>query len=65
MNYDDIYDAQGKKRITPKMSHLPRAQTLAMIQGLVETDGETSPMKLVILNTRSLWLKDSVISASA
>ncbi len=37
--YNDIYDANGNKRIAAKMSHLPRAQTLAMMQGIVKTDG--------------------------
>ena len=32
----------------PKLSHLPRAQTLAMIQGLIETDGNVSRGKEII-----------------
>jgi ribonucleoside-diphosphate reductase alpha chain len=40
--YSDLYDGQGRKRIAAKMSHLPRPQTLAMIQGLIETDGNIS-----------------------
>jgi ribonucleoside-diphosphate reductase alpha chain len=38
----DIYDDQGQKQISPRLSHLPRKQTLAMIQGLLETDGNVS-----------------------
>lgn len=41
-DYDDLYDQQGCKRIAPRLSHLPRPQTLAMIQGLLETDGNVS-----------------------
>ncbi|WP_394788964.1 ribonucleotide reductase N-terminal alpha domain-containing protein, partial [Rhodoferax sp.] len=35
----DLYDAQHAKRIAPRLSHLPPAQTLALVQGLLETDG--------------------------
>ena len=35
----DLYDAQHTKRIAPRLSHLPPAQTLALVQGLLETDG--------------------------
>ena len=41
----DLYDEQGRKQISPRMSHLPRSQTLAMIQGLIETDGNVSREK--------------------
>ena len=37
--YDDLYDADGKKRIHRRFSHLPKAQTLALLHGLLETDG--------------------------
>ncbi|MBI5273864.1 MAG: ribonucleoside-diphosphate reductase subunit alpha [Chlamydiales bacterium] len=45
--YDDIYDAKHNKHIAPRLSHLPRPHTLAMIQGLVETDGNVSRDKEV------------------
>ncbi len=35
----DLYDAQHAKRIAPRLSHLPPAQTLALVQGLLKTDG--------------------------
>ncbi|MEX8503526.1 MAG: ribonucleoside-diphosphate reductase subunit alpha [Leptothrix ochracea] len=38
-SHDDLYDAQHAKRIAPRLAHLPRQQTLAMVQGLLETDG--------------------------
>jgi ribonucleoside-diphosphate reductase alpha chain len=37
--YDDLYDEQGRKRIGRRFSHLPRSQTLVLVQGLLETDG--------------------------
>ncbi|MBX9936753.1 MAG: hypothetical protein K2Y10_09185, partial [Burkholderiaceae bacterium] len=37
--YDDLYDANHHKRIAPRLSHLPTTQTLALLQGLLETDG--------------------------
>ena len=40
--YDDIYDSQKRKWIAPRFSHLPRPQTLALIKGLLETDGNVS-----------------------
>jgi len=38
-DHADLYDAQHAKRIAPRLSHLPPAQTLALVQGLLETDG--------------------------
>jgi ribonucleoside-diphosphate reductase alpha chain len=45
--HSDLYDDQGRKHIAPRLSHLPRSQTLAMIQGLIETDGNISHEKEV------------------
>lgn len=39
---EDLYDERGRKKIASRFSHLPRSQTLAMIQGLIETDGNVS-----------------------
>lgn len=39
---EDIYDAQGRKHISRRFAHLPHQQTLALIQGLIETDGTVS-----------------------
>lgn len=41
-DYDDLYDEEGNKRIAARLSHLPRAHTLALLQGLIETDGNVS-----------------------
>ncbi|MFP5306314.1 MAG: ribonucleoside-diphosphate reductase subunit alpha, partial [Gammaproteobacteria bacterium] len=50
--YDDLYDGSGRKRIARRFSHLPRPQTLALVQGLLETDGGVSRGKeLYFTNT--------------
>lgn len=49
----DLYDDQGRKHIAPRLSHLPRSQTLAMIQGLVETDGNVSRGKEITFSNTS------------
>jgi len=43
--HSDLYDDQGRKHISPRLSHLPRSQTLALIQGLIETDSNASREK--------------------
>ncbi len=40
--HTDIYNTQKNKHIAPRFSHLPRPQTLALIKGLLETDGNVS-----------------------
>ena len=39
---EDLYGSNGQKRIARRFSHLPRSQTLALLQGLLETDGGVS-----------------------
>lgn len=39
---EDLYDATDSKFIAPRFSHLPLDQTLCLIQGLIETDGNIS-----------------------
>jgi ribonucleoside-diphosphate reductase alpha chain len=51
--YDDLYDAQGRKRISRRFSHLPRTQTLALIQGLLESDGGVSRGKEIYFTNTS------------
>jgi ribonucleoside-diphosphate reductase alpha chain len=52
----DLYDANGNKHIAPAFAHLPRPQALALLQGLLETDGNISRGKeMTFANTsRSL-----------
>ncbi|WP_017604222.1 ribonucleoside-diphosphate reductase subunit alpha [Nocardiopsis alkaliphila] len=39
---EDLYDGEGSKRISRRFSHLPHAQTRALLQGLLETEGGVS-----------------------
>lgn len=38
----DIYDVSGAKAISRRLSHLPRHQALALVRGLIESDGNVS-----------------------
>ena len=39
---EDLYDDSHRKRIAPRLAHLPRPQTLALVRGLLESDGGVS-----------------------
>jgi len=55
----DLYDANHRKRISPRFAHLPRHQTLAMVQGLLETDGNVSRDKeITFTNTSEPLIND-------
>jgi ribonucleoside-diphosphate reductase alpha chain len=58
--YEDIYDENKQKRIAPRLSHLPRPLALAMIQGLLETDGNVSRGKEVTFTNTSRSLIDGL-----
>lgn len=58
--HDDLYDAQHAKRIAPRLAHLPRAQTLALLQGLLETDGCVSRGKELTFTSSSEALAEGV-----
>jgi ribonucleoside-diphosphate reductase alpha chain len=58
--YDDIYDEAGCKRVARRFAHLPRAQTLAMIRGLLETDGGVSRGKEIYFTNTSKPLVDGL-----
>src|SRR5690349_13052607 len=51
--YDDLYDDRHRKRIAPRLSHLPRPLTLSMIRGLIETDGNVSRGKEITFTSSS------------
>lgn len=55
-NYHDLYNAEGKKYISRRFSHLPPVQTLALIQGLLETDGGISRNKEIYFTNTSQHL---------
>ena len=49
----DLYDGQSRKRIARRFMHLPRTQTLSMVQGLLETDGGVSRGKEIYFTNTS------------
>ena len=57
---DDIYDAQHDKHISRRFAHLPKAQTLALIQGLLETDGGVSQGTEIYFTSTSRALAESL-----
>lgn len=58
--YNDLYDVKGEKRIARKFAHLPRTQTLALIQGLLETDGGVSRGKEIYFTNTSRALAEGL-----
>ena len=56
----DIYDAQGHKHIARRFAHLPRVQTLAMLRGLLETDGGVSRGKEIYFTNTSKALVEGL-----
>jgi len=59
-SYEDLYDAQGNKRIARRFSHLPKTQTLALVQGLLETDGGVSRGKEIYFTNTSQALVEGL-----
>ncbi|MCY4058739.1 MAG: ribonucleoside-diphosphate reductase subunit alpha, partial [Gammaproteobacteria bacterium] len=57
---EDLYGADGRKRIARRFSHLPRSQTLALLQGLLETDGGVSRGKEIYFTSTSEALAEGV-----
>ncbi len=58
--YDDLCDPQGNKRIHRRFSHLPRSQTLSLVQGLLETDGGISRGKEIYFTSTSRALAEGL-----
>ena len=58
--YEDLYDDRGNKRIARRFSHLPHDQTLALIQGLLETDGGISRGKEIYFTSTSAPLAEGL-----
>ncbi len=52
-SYDEIYNSEGKKNIARRYNHLPHAQALALLQGLLETDGGISRGKEIYFTNTS------------
>uniref|UniRef100_UPI0035942B04 ribonucleoside-diphosphate reductase subunit alpha n=1 Tax=Thiocapsa sp. TaxID=2024551 RepID=UPI0035942B04 len=57
---EDLYDAGGKKRIARRFSHLPHDQALALVQGLLETDGGVSRGKEIYFTSTSAALAEGL-----
>ena len=57
---EDLYDADGNKRIGRRFAHLPPDQTRALLKGLLETDGGVSRGKEIYFTTTSRPLADGV-----
>ena len=57
---DDLYDDAGKKRIHRRFAHLPHAHTLALIHGLIETDGGFSRGKEIYFTNTSQALVEGL-----
>ncbi len=59
-SYDEIYDVDHKKHIARRYSHLPHSQTLALLQGLLETDGGVSRGKEIYFTNTSYPLVEGL-----
>lgn len=57
---DDLYDAEGRKHIARRFAHLPHPQTLALLQGLIETDGCISRGKEITFTNTSMPLVEGL-----
>ncbi|MCB1181200.1 MAG: ribonucleoside-diphosphate reductase subunit alpha [Chlamydiia bacterium] len=57
---DDLYDKGGKKWIAPRLSHLPHPQTLALVQGLIETDKNSSKDGKITFSSTSRTLAEGL-----
>jgi ribonucleoside-diphosphate reductase alpha chain len=58
--YADLYNDQGQKRIARRFAHLPRPQTLALLGGLLETDGCLSRGKEISFTSTSQLLAEGL-----
>ena len=56
----DFYNQSGAKYIAPRFTHLPKAQTKALIRGLLETDGSVSGGKLLNFTNTSHALIEGI-----
>lgn len=56
----DLYNQQGEKHIAPRLSHLPLSQTLALVQGLIESDGSINRGQQIYFTTTSQDLAEGL-----
>jgi ribonucleoside-diphosphate reductase alpha chain len=59
-SYEDLYDASANKRIARRFSHLPHDQALALVRGLLETDGGVSRGKEIDFTSTSAALAEGL-----
>ncbi len=57
---EDIYDRDGNKRIARRFAHLPEAQTLSLIEGLLQTAAKVRRGKEIIFASESEALAEGV-----
>ena len=57
---EDLYGVDGRKRIARRFSHLPRSQALALLHGLLETDGGVSRGREIYFTSTSEALAEGV-----
>lgn len=55
-DYEDLYNNERNKRISGKFMHLPRPQSLMIIKGLLDSDGNISRGKEIIFSNTSRLL---------
>jgi len=58
--HEDLYDGDGNKHIARRFNHLPPNQTLALIQGLLESDGGISRGKEIYFTNTSVKLAEGL-----
>jgi ribonucleoside-diphosphate reductase alpha chain len=58
--YDDLYDADHRKRVAPRLAHLPRPHTRALLRGVLESDGGVSRGTEIYFTTASAPLAEGV-----
>ena len=58
--HDDLYCCARRKRIAPRLSHLPLAQTLQLLRGLIEADGNVSRGTEITFSNTSEELAEGV-----
>lgn len=58
--YNDLYDALQTKYIAPRFSHLPKSQTLALLQGILESSYTSSDEAEILFSNTSLALIEGV-----
>lgn len=59
-DHEDLYDVNGNKRIARRFTHLPLPQALAIVRGLIDSDGCVSRGKEITFTNTSLALVEGL-----